>query len=244
MRAGRLRAVGVRCARGVVRVLRSCAIILGWAALLMVVLACTPLPWRMHHWLGTAAGDLGLRHPDRIVVLGGSGMPSGPELLRLFHAADLARRFPQAAMDVVHTPDTAVLHAMVAELRHRGVEAARIHGLAEGTNTRGQALAYHRAHPGLAGTRIALVTAPENMYRSVRAFRKAGPGEVYGVPAWDTPLFSDLAYHHRSIGGGRYVPDVSGSNALRYDFWNRLKLQITCLRELAAIAYYRLNGWV
>jgi hypothetical protein len=57
-------------------------------------------------------------------------------------------------------------------------------------------------------------------------------------------MFVDLRYGHQAIGGKAYVPDVSGSQDLRYDLWNRLKLQLTCLREYLAIAYYRLNGWI
>lgn len=244
MGARRLRAVLGRSAHGMRRFLRVWVVVLGWTALGMLILSFTPIPWHMHHWLGAAAGELGTQAPARIVVLGGSGMPSGPELLRLYHAAELAHRFPRAAVDVVHTPDTAVLHAMMDELQLRGVELGRIRGQAEGTNTCGQALAYHRMHADKAAHRIALVTAPENMYRSVRTFRKAGFKEVCGVPAWDTPLFSDLAYRHRALGGKRYAPDVSGNYAVRYDLWNRLKLQVTCIREGLAIAYYRLNGWI
>ena len=92
--------------------------------------------------------------------------------------------------------------------------------------------------------RISIVTAPENMYRTLRSFEKVGFKGVCGTPAFDHAMFVDLDYDHRKIGGRKVVPDVSGNLDLRYNFWNYLKLEITCLREYAAIAYYRLNGWI
>ena len=40
------------------------------------------------------------------------------------------------------------------------------------------------------------------------------------------------------------MPDISGNPDLRYTFWNYLKLEITCLREYVAIAYYWMNDWI
>jgi hypothetical protein len=57
-------------------------------------------------------------------------------------------------------------------------------------------------------------------------------------------MFIDLGYGHRRIGGKAWVPDVSQEAGLRYTFWNYLKLEITCLREYVAIAYYWLNDWI
>ena len=88
------------------------------------------------------------------------------------------------------------------------------------------------------------MTAPENMYRTLRSFEKVGFNDVCATPAFDHAMFIDLDYDHRRIGGKKAVPDVSGNLDLRYNFWNYLKLEITCLREYAAIAYYKLNGWI
>lgn len=224
------------------RVLRVGLAALGALALLMAVLAFTSVPFHMHRWLGSAAGEC-TTGTDRIVVLGGSGMPSGPELLRLHRAAALAKQEPGAIVMVVHPQGSDVLQAMVLELVLRGVSMDRISVLAGGENTREQAMLYAAFWAGTQGS-TALVTAPENMYRSVNAFRAAGVEKVCGVPAWDHAMPHDLRYDHRSIGGKVYVPDVSGSPGIRYTFWNYLKLEITCLREYAAIAYYKLNGWI
>lgn len=220
-----------------------------WAArillvitIILLVLACTRVPFDVHRWLGTAAGFAD-PPPNTIVVLGGSGMPSGPELLRLHHAAYLAQEYPAAQVVVIH-PDTAgTMRQMVSELLLRRVEPERIRTLPFGENTREQALVLAR-QPAAALGNVALVSAPENMYRSVHAFRKAGVGKVYGEPAWDHAMQHDFDYTHQAIGGKAWAPDVSDSPGLRYTFWNYLKLEITCLREFVAIAYYRLNGWI
>jgi uncharacterized SAM-binding protein YcdF (DUF218 family) len=229
------------------RILRTALVKLCWSVgilgLLMIVLAFTRVPYDLHRWLGTAAGECE-RVPEAIVVLGGSGMPSGPELLRLHHAAHLAGQWPQAQVIVVHPGDTAVIGQMVDELVLKGVSPERIVQVREGDNTRAQALACLR-HCSTAKPSMALVTAPENMYRSVRAFRKAGFSRgVCGAPAWDHAMYHAFDYEHRGIGGKAWVPDVSDEPALRYTFWNYLKLEVTCLREYVAIAYYRLNGWI
>lgn len=214
----------------------------GTMFLALVLLAFTRVPFDAHRWLGMAAGECS-SPPTLIVVLGGSGMPSGPELLRLHRAAEVAGEWPKAALAVVHPGDPAALQAMIFELELRGVHRSRIVPVNEGDNTRAQALAVARLLAGQQA-RLALVTAPENMYRSVLAFRKAGLSEVSGVPAWDHAMYHEFDYGHREIGGKGWVPDVSDAPGLRYTWWNYLKLEVTVLREGAAIAYYGLNGWI
>ncbi len=216
--------------------------VFGMVAVVLVVLAFTRLPYDAHRALGTAAGEC-TGQVDLLVVLGGSGMPSGAELRRLHHAAELATAHPAAELWVIHPGDPAVIAAMVAELEWRGVAPGRIRRLNEGDNTRAQALAVLREVGGRP-LRIALVSAPENMYRSVKTFRRAGFRQVCGAPAWDHAMDHDFTYAHKRIGGKAFVPDVSTATDLRYTFWNYLKLEITCLREYAAIAYYALNGWI
>ena len=220
---------------------RRTVVAIGIVSILMLVLACTRVPFDAHRWLGTAAGECS-GPVQAIVVLGGSGMPSGPELLRLHRAAAFAVDQPQVPVFVIH-PDTAeAMDQMVAELVLRGVAEARITRLAEGENTREQALVFARLRT--APRAVALITAPENIYRSVRTFRKAGVEGACGGPAWEQAMDHHFDYRHEAIGGKEWAPDVSEDTGLRYTFWNYLKLEITCLREYAAIAYYRLNGWI
>jgi len=216
--------------------------VVGVLALVALALAFTRVPFDAHRWLGTAAGNC-VGTVDLIVVLGGSGMPSGPELLRLHRTAQVAAIFPNAGVLVIHPQDTVVMGAMVRELVLRGVDLERVAVLPAGDNTREQAMLCARRWAGEEGA-VALVTAPENMYRSVLAFRRAGLGQVCGMPAWDHAAHHDFNYSHSALGGKAYLPDVSSTPGIRYTFWNYLKLEVTCLREYVAIAYYRLNGWL
>ncbi|HRH68954.1 MAG TPA: ElyC/SanA/YdcF family protein [Flavobacteriales bacterium] len=228
--------------RWAARWLRRTFFFAGVMAALMIVLAFTRIPFDLHRWLGMAGVECTGGH---IVVLGGSGMPSGPELLRLHHAALLAHEDTSRRITVIHpgTPD--VLAEMVDELVVRGVALSRITVLNEGENTREQAMVFWRRDPPPHAP-VILVTAPENMFRSVKTFQllSRGPGQVCGASAWDHAMDHDFAYRHKAIGGKPWVPDVSDDPSLRYTFWNYLKLEITCLREFAAIAYYTLNGWI
>ena len=217
--------------------------LLGALLLVALVLAFTTVPFKAHRWLGTAGGEL---HgaPDRILVLGGSGMPSGGELMRTHVAATLAAAYPHVPVLVVHARDTSVLAAIRAELVLRGVAAGRVTTMMGGGNTREQALALFATHGKDRDLSWAVVTAPEHMYRALGTLRRVGFGRVGGVPAFETPLFVDLGYDHRRIGGRGLAPDVSGSLSLRYDLWHHLRLEVACLREYLAIVHYKLNGWM
>ncbi len=223
--------------------LRTACLVLGTFSFILLVLAFTRIPFDAHRWLGTAGGTC-TAAPELIVVLGGSGMPSGPELMRCHLASEGVRTTPMASILLLLPPDTILAAAMVAELVTKGVPEGQISSLCKGKNTREQALDLRTERPDLLTRPITLVTAPENMYRSLLTFRKVGFSSICGLPAFDHALFDDLRYAHQAIGGKTYVPDVSGNLDLRYNFWNRIKLEITCLREFSALAYYRLNGWI
>ncbi|MBK9148840.1 MAG: YdcF family protein [Flavobacteriales bacterium] len=226
------------------RILRRLLVIAGAFLLLMIALAFTRMPFDAHRWLGTAAGEC-RGETGLIVVLGGSGMPSAPELLRLHRTAELAHAWPDAALAIVHPGDPQAIEAMRDELILRGVDGTRILLINEGDNTRAQALAVGaRGLPNVKAISTAIVTAPENMYRSVLTFRKAGFINACGAPAWEHAMFHEFNYDHGAVGGKAWAPDLSDQPALRYTFWNYLKLEVTCMREYMAIAYYWLNGWI
>lgn len=224
------------------RCLRKLVLVSGVFGLCLVLLACTRIPFDVHRWLGMA--DRPCAAPaDLIVVLGGSGMPSGPELLRLHCAAQLAMNLPTADLLVIH-PDTAeAMRQMVDELVLRGVGRGRIAQLSRGENTREQALEFWLSRDGTV-PRVALVTAPENMRRSVLAFQEVGVRSICGAAAWDHAMDHHFAYQHDRIGGKTWTPDLAEATTMRYTFWNYLKLEVGCLREFAALAYYWLNGWI
>ena len=230
-----MRRVGTFCKRA--------CMLLGMVTVIILLLAFTRIPFDAHRWLGTAGG-LCHQGPEVILVLSGSGMPSGPELMRCDEAARWAIRSLSSQVLLVLPKDTVLAKAMVHELGQKGVPPERITLLMHGRNTREQAMDVASNLPEWFNKPIALVTAPENMYRSLLTFRKLGFTQISGAPTFDHALFDDLRYAHRGIGGKVYVPDVSSNIDLRYNFWNQLKLEITCLREYVALAYYKLNGWI
>ena len=224
-------------------VLRWFFIIPGFILLLMCVLAFTRLPFDIHRWLGTNDSELNFT-PDVIVMLGGSGMPSESNLIRLFYTAHVAEMYERAPIIIAHPIDISVAQSMKKYLINSKVDSSRIHLMLKGTNTREQAMELDFSFPGFKNRKIAVITAPENMYRTMLVFRKLGFSQVGGVSPFENAMFVDLNYSHKKLGGKAFTPDVSSNLDLRYNFWNYLKLEITCLRELVAIAYYKLNGWI
>ncbi len=74
----------------------------------------------------------------------------------------------------VHPLDTTVAELMAEELIIRGVAVSRISMALQGTNTREQALLLTENDPSMKLEQVALVTAPENMYRSLAVFPGVG----------------------------------------------------------------------
>jgi uncharacterized SAM-binding protein YcdF (DUF218 family) len=216
---------------------------LGFIFLFLLIIAFTRIPFDVHRWLGLHDSEY-LFTPEYIVFLGGSGMPSESNLIRLYYTSQLAGQFPAAKIIIAHPIDTVVISLMRNELITHGVDSARIVIEKLGTNTREQALEITSIDKSIQQKPVLIVTSPENMYRTIKVFRKAGFLKTGGEPAFENAMFVDLSYNHRRIGGKRYIPDVSGQMGLRYTFWNYFKLEIICLREFAAILYYKLNGWI
>ncbi len=234
-----------KAVRFMVRLLKYVLFASGFVFILMLILSFTSLPFYWHRWLGESMQTASSirKQPSHIVMLGGGGMPSESNLIRLYYSAQLAKEFPDAKLVIAHPPDSSVSVQMVRFLEGFGVVMSRISFSHEGTNTRAQVMGLSKILQNKK-TAFALVTAPENMRRSVLSFYKVGYQKVLAVPAFENAMFIDLDYDFRKIGGRSYVPDVSASDGLRYDFWNYLKLEIICIREMVALAYYRMNGWI
>jgi len=225
------------------RILRRSIFSLGFLFLFLIIFAFTRVPYDVHRWLGLHNSKYEFT-PDYIVFLGGSGMPSESNLMRLYYVSRLASQFPDARIIIAHPIDTVVISLMREELLTNDVDSSRIMIEKEGTNTREQALQLSSLENGILQKGMLLVTSPENMYRTIRTFRKAGFAKVGGQSAFENAMFVDLTYNHKRIGGKKYVPDVSGNMSLRYTFWNYFKLEVTCIREFTAIFYYKMNGWI
>jgi uncharacterized SAM-binding protein YcdF (DUF218 family) len=216
---------------------------LGLGALAMIVLSFTPLPYKANHWLGTYKSECYFE-PGYIVMFGGSGMPSGDNLIRLYYTAQIANKYGNCKIIIAHPLDSDVYADMINELIVRKIELARIYFEKYGTNTRSQVLCLAKDFPHIKNVGIVIVTSPDHVLRSVLAFRKLGFKKICGCPAFESDMNIDLSYNAKKIGGRKYIPDIGGNLGIRYNFWNYLKLEITCLREYTALFYYLLNDWI
>ncbi|MFV0266723.1 MAG: YdcF family protein [Draconibacterium sp.] len=228
------------------RLLRTILMFAGIFFLLCVVTALTSAPFWGYHWLGTSKSELEQK-PQYIVLLGGGGMPSQSNLMRSWYTAHAAKSFPDAKViiampgeleDSLSTPQK-----MKAELEVRNVPAEQILFEAQGTNTRSQALNC----AGLIAykTPVLLVTSPEHMRRAVLSFRKVGFEKVNALPAFENAAEADFSFKDDELGGNKIlVPDVGQNINMRYQLWNHLKYEILVAREMFALSYYKLRGWI
>ncbi len=228
------------------RILRNLLVVIGIFFLACIVLALTEQPYWGYHWLGTSKSELKWK-PEFIIVLGGGGMPSQSNLMRGWYAGQAAESFPGAtvviAMPGEVSDSLSAPQIMKKELVLRGVKPGKIIFEYEGTNTRAQAL--NCKNQIKMQTPVLLVTSPEHMRRAVLCFRKAGFEKVNGLPAFENALEADLKFDDDKLGGNKILmPDVGESINARYNLWNHLKYEILIARELFALGYYRLRGWV
>ncbi|HBX52473.1 MAG: hypothetical protein A2275_09655 [Bacteroidetes bacterium RIFOXYA12_FULL_35_11] len=224
-------------------IIRTFFITVGVYFFLSCIIALTPYPFWLRHWMGTSLSAYHFK-PDYIIMLGGNGMPSDENLMRLYFAAESYKEFPNAEIVILHQFDTNSIRKMKEELMLRGVPGRKIQFELHGTNTRSQCLALSKHFPQTFSSKILIVTSPEHVLRSVLTFRKVGYKLIGACPAFETNTTANLNYKTKKIGGKKYIPDVGSSIGLRYNFWNYLKLEIICLRELVALGYYQWNGWI
>lgn len=229
-------------------VVRLLVKVFGWAALCMVVLAATPAPWAVFGWLGRDPQPLA-GSPDCIVVLGGGGIPSESGLMRTYHAARMAAAHPKArvvvAMPFEAGESSTNMGAMARELQLRGVARDRLRQEGTGRHTREQAVKVRAMlKTGAREPVLLLVTSPEHMRRARLAFRKAGFTAVHGSSVFSQDPAADLTYGSDATAGEpTSSPSVGKSLLLRYRLWDNVELEVRILRELTALAYYKVKGW-
>ena len=228
------------------RLLRNLFVLIGILFSICVLLALTTAPFWGYHWLGTSKTEIN-QEPQFIVLLGGGGMPSQSALMRSWYVEKAAISFPDATViiampgnleDSLSTPQL-----MKDELELRGISSENIRFENEGTNTRAQALNCQRLVK--MQTPILLVTSPEHMRRAVLCFRKAGFERVNALPAFENAVEADLSFDDDKLGGNKtFVPNVGESINMRYQLWNHLKYEILIAREMVALTYYKIRGWI
>lgn len=223
---------------------RKFIIVLGWILFIAIILSFTDIPFYAYYWLGTHSADID-RKPDYIVLLGGVGMPSPEDLMRTYFAAGAYLQVPTAKVIIAFPPDTFLEERspellMAKELTMRGVDTSDIIFEKEGYSTYTQAINVSKIigeniYDSLS---IRIITAPEHMYRAVKTFRKTGFRFVGGTPTFESAIKED-----ELIKGKRKKSEKRLLN-IRYNMWSYLKYEITVVRELCAIMYYELRGWM
>ena len=218
---------------------------LGVVFFIMMVLALTPAPFYMHYALGNdleKSADAPAFTPDHVVMFGGAAMPSESNLIRLFYTAQFATHF-EIPVVIAHPKDSICQAEMRRLLRQEGVADSAIYFMTQGTNTRSQVLELKKDLPSLINAHLLIVTSPENMRRTLKCLRKEGFQHLKGIAAREATVNFDLSIRKQDLKGNKAIPSVESAK-MRYNFWNYLKLEIICFREYAALAYYKVKGWI
>jgi uncharacterized SAM-binding protein YcdF (DUF218 family) len=228
------------------KILRIFAQLSGIIFIAALILAFTTLPFWGIHWLGTSKTVFDQK-PSVIILLGGGGMPSESNLMRSWFTAKAAGSFPDAqviiAMPGSLSDSLSTPHQIENELTMRGVNPKKIQFENRGKNTRAQAL--NCAEITDTSLSVLLVTSPEHTRRSVLSFQKAGFEQVNALPAFENVSEADLKFSDRELGGREIViPGVGKNMQMRYQIWNHLKYEVSFMREILALGYYKLRGWI
>jgi uncharacterized SAM-binding protein YcdF (DUF218 family) len=200
--------------------------------LFQILVALVGPPQRVIDWLEMP--EIAPREtPRNLVVVGGGGIPSGSTLLRTYYAAQYGKNLTGTTFIVSlpadGDPETSSVGRMRDELVLRGIPSSAIRMEYRGLNTREQAVNVQRllGHEAL-DQPILIVTSGYHMRRAVSCFRKLGFTRVAGL------LASDIGAE----------AEIGPWGWLRYGIWGHLEREIRVLRELAALATYRLEGWI
>jgi uncharacterized SAM-binding protein YcdF (DUF218 family) len=216
---------------------------------MVLILSFTTLPYWGYYWLGTSQSKISGK-PDYIVLLGGGGMPSESSLMRTFFVHRAAVESPESRIVISipgdPTDSLSTARLVAAELVLKGISPERILYEQTATNTRSEAIQLqHFNQEILTDKAILLVTSPEHMRRAVLVFKKAGFTKVNALPTFENAIEANLFFDDDKLGGNKtLVPDIGDNTAVRYQFWNHLKYEILIAREMAALAYYKLRGWI
>ena len=230
-------------------IIRALFVAAGILFLAILILSFTTLPYWGYYWLGTSQSKI-TGKPDYIVLLGGGGMPSESSLMRAFYVHRAATEAPESQI-VISIPgnsadSVSTARLVAAELVLKGISPERILYEQTATNTRSEAIQLQNFNQEiLTDKSILLVTSPEHMRRAVLVFKKAGFKNVSALPTFEKAIEADLFFEDDKLGGDKLlVPDIGDNTAVRYQFWNHLKYEILIAREMAALGYYWLRGWI
>lgn len=200
--------------------------------ILAMVIAFVGVPSFITSWV-TLRFEPDAAAPRYIVVLGGGGIPSESGLMRTYWGAQVGAGFPDAtfivALPASNDPDTNSVGRMRDELVLRGIPRERVLLESKGVSTHEQAVNVRgMIPPADLDQPLMIITSHFHMKRAVLCFRKAGFTHVIGLPAAELGPEAYL---------GEYIP-------LRYGIWANLHAEVEISRELVALAFYKLRGWI
>ena len=153
--------------------------------------------------------------------------------MRTYHAAQVAQSLTGAVYVVCLPsdvdPETSSVGRMRDELVLRGVDREAVLLEDQGRNTHEQAVFVREllGHDAL-GEPVMIISSPVHMRRALLSFQKAGFTNLAQSPA-------------RPVGAEAYLGPGVG---LRYAFWANLERNVSVIRELVALAYYKVRGWI
>ena len=226
------------------KILTRFFVVLGCIFALLLILALTSVPFYMHYNLGIDPNHkydtLQPFEPQHVIMMGGAGMPSASNLMRLYYTAGLAKNY-DCPVTIALPYDSACHAEMDKYLVSQGVTMISHDTI--GTNTRSQVLGLAENNPTLLTTKIVVVTSPEHLKRTIKCFNKAGFQQVRGMAAYEGTVDFNLSIKKQKLKGNEDIPSVE-STKLRYTFWNYLKLEIDTFREYFALFYYKIKGWI
>lgn len=233
--------------RAVFKLAKALSIIASVFAILLITISFTTLPYKGIYWLGTSALKE-VSAPTYIVVMGGSAMPGESGLIRSYYAAMVAEEYSEAKIIIALPGDTfdstSSIRLMQKELEIRKINPNRIILENKGKNTRYQALEIQKIISPKKSS-IIVVTSPSHMRRSILSFEKLGFQNVSGAPAFSAIHDFELVFNDDKLGGkNQFLPDIGNNTQIRYQFWKHLEFEIIFIRELVALGYYNLKGWI
>ena len=223
-----------------INTLKKLLLILGGIFLLLFILSLTSIPYSAYRSLSLYKQQIEGK-PDAIILMGGSGIPSPNDLIRLYYTTLAAKENPEAkiviAMPYQGVDSTESKSIITQKLKLDGVDSSRIIWASQGFNTRSQVVEISKLIP--LSSKIVVVSTPDHMYRAVRCFEKIGFAKVASLPTFEIPPGETELLNKKDSD----ITELQNLN-LRYNMWSYLQYEIIVLREYTAITYYWLHGWI
>ena len=223
-----------------IRILKTLLLVLGGIFLLLLILSLTSIPYYAYRSLSLYKQQI-TEEPDAIILMGGSGIPSPKDLIRLYYTTIAAKENPNAkiviAMPFHASESNEKREVIVQKIKLEGIDTNRIIWENQGFNTRSQVVEISNLIPK--SSRIMVVTTPDHMYRSIRCFEKVGFEKVASLPTFEFPPDENELLSKKDTD----ITEMQNLN-LRYNMWSYLQYEIMVIREYTAITYYWLHGWI